>query len=100
MTNPLRGGIIGTGNICYHGHLPAYALLDQFELVALFDTDHNAAQRAQDRYNALISTQHGKCSKESVAKICASSEELMERVDVVDICTSLRYHAYYSAMAL
>jgi predicted dehydrogenase len=33
-------------------------------------------------------------------KICESADEHLSQVDVVDVCTSLRYHPYYCTMAL
>src|SRR5262249_31901841 len=32
--------------------------------------------------------------------ICNTPEELLEKVDMVDVCSTVRWHAYYAAMAL
>jgi len=102
MANPLRVGIIGTGSICYHGHLPAYAALDQFDVVAMYDIDPEAAQVAKNRYTSLLSTDEEgvEMRERPEVRICGSAEELLSQVEVVDVCTSLRYHPFYCAMAL
>jgi predicted dehydrogenase len=97
-----RVGIIGTGNVCRHAHLPAYAALDQLQITALYDKDRGAAEAAKEEYGFLRAQITGKkpSSNNGELKVCSSAEDLLKEVDIVDICTSLRYHAFYAAMAL
>ncbi len=103
MQDRLRVGIIGTGTISRIAHLPNYVGSDNYDLVAVYDTDIGAAERAREQHKTLFSDQaasEGAACDGEPLKVCGSWEELMDQVDVVDICTSLDFHAFYSAMAL
>ena len=97
--NTLKLGCIGTGNICRHGHLPQFALLSGLEVTAFYDKDMEAARYAREIYLSLLE-KTGRQIIPDMVSVCGTAEELFEKVDAVDICTSLRYHAYYAAMAL
>ena len=111
----LRVGAIGTGNVFTRAHLPAYTTLDGLRLTAVYDTNPVMADAARGSYLDLCAPspgdkggRGGKRGTEAGSgrgaptdlKVCASAEELMEDVDVVDICTPARWHPYYAAMAL
>jgi predicted dehydrogenase len=99
-----RVGAIGTGSIFNYAHLPAYAYLDGARLVAILDPTPGAAERTQEHYLALLkeaAQAQGRPAPESAeVRLCLSAEELLGQVDVVDICTPVRHHAYYAALAL
>jgi predicted dehydrogenase len=98
MKQSVRIGCIGAGNIFTHAHLPIYVELDQTDLVAIYDIDKQAAEKAKNIY-IRMSQEQGKPVDHDI-KVCSSAEELLALVDVVDVCTSVRYHAWYSALAL
>lgn len=95
----LKLGIIGAGNICNGAHLPAYVEnRDRLIVTAIYDIDHLCAAETKDHYIQLMSEKGVTVDWEIVT--CTSPEELLDKVDLVDICTSLKYHAFYAAMAL
>ncbi len=95
----LKLGIIGAGNICNGGHLPAYVTnRDRLIVTEIYDIEYQRAIETKEHYIQLMSEQGISVDWEITA--CKSPEELLGRVDLVDICTSLKYHAFYAAMAL
>ncbi len=97
--NTLRLGLIGSGNICNGGHLPAHILnRDLVTVRAIYDIDHQHAEETRENYLRLMD-EAGACVDWEI-DVCSSPEELLGKVDLVDICTSLKYHAHYAAMAL
>ncbi|MDE6880559.1 MAG: Gfo/Idh/MocA family oxidoreductase [Oscillospiraceae bacterium] len=95
----LRLGIVGAGNICNGAHLPAYVSnKDQVAVRAIYDLDRRHAEETRENYLRLM-REAGACVDWEI-DVCVSPEELLEKVDLVDICTSLKYHAHYAAMAL
>ena len=95
----LKLGIIGAGNICNGGHLPAHIRnRDRLIVTAIYDINHQCAVDTKEHYIQLMSEAGVTVDWEITA--CTSPEELLDKVDLVDICTSLKYHAYYAAMAL
>jgi len=98
MNNVLQVGGIGAGRVFREGHVPVYAGLPDVQLTALYDPDREAARQARDQYLALCAEDPAKTGAE--VALCDSPEELLERVAVVDICSTVRWHAYYAAMAL
>ncbi|MGH0051828.1 MAG: Gfo/Idh/MocA family protein [Sphaerochaetaceae bacterium] len=98
MKQRISVGCIGAGNIFTHAHLPIYVELEKTELVAIYDIDVHAAERAKSKYEQACQAKGKTLSREIV--ICSSPEELFSLVDLVDVCTSVRYHAWYSALAL
>lgn len=99
MSAILRIGGIGTGRVFCDAHLPVYASRGDVQLTALYDPDNDAALEARLRYNQLRS-QAFPDEKHSEVAICRSVDELLEQVDMVDICATVRWHAVYAALAL
>lgn len=79
--NKLRMGLIGAGNIAQSAHLPAYAKLDDVEVVAIADWNLERAKSAAARFG--------------IPHAYASVEELLaaEDIDAVDICVWNRSHS-------
>lgn len=100
----LRVGGIGTGNVFNHAHIPAYAHLECIRLVACYDPNREAAERTRENYQSVlreVAAARGEPAPPDVdVAICRSPEEVLAQVDLVDICTPVRWHAYYAAMAL
>ncbi len=95
----IKVGMIGTGNISRTAHLPALASIAQTEVTGFFDINPENAKAARDDYFRYL-REENRDVKPETAVIYGSAEEMLKHVDAVDICSSLRYHAYYSAMAL
>ncbi len=77
---PLRGAIVGFGNVAVEGHLPAWQKHRQFTIVAVCDSDEARLALAAE----LLPT----------AKRYATLEELLktERLDFVDVATPPASH--------
>lgn len=99
MDRILKVGVIGTGNIGTNTHIPALATLPEAALAAVYDIDPAAARRGRDIYLKLRREAGFEVSEGDVT-VCESAEQLMSLVDVADICSSLRWHAYYADLAL
>lgn len=99
MPNPLRVGGIGTGRIFHDAHVPVYAARPDVQLTAVFDPDRAAAEQARAHYLDLRKPAFPNEQHPEIA-VCTSAEELLKKVDLADICTTVRYHAYYAALAL
>lgn len=99
MNNKLRLGCIGTGNILQHAHMPQHAVIHEYEVVGLYDVDHAHAEKAKEIYVAEKERLGIPVTPESIV-IYNDVEHLLANVDMVDICTSLKYHAYYADLAL
>ncbi len=99
MTELFRVGGIGTGRVFHDAHVPVYAARVDVQLTALYDPNRAAAERARDHYLELRKQAFPNEQNPEIA-ICKSAEELLKKVDMVDICTTVRYHAYYAALAL
>lgn len=99
MANKLRLGCIGTGNICRNAHIRQHVLVPEYDLTAVFDLNMAAARLAKEVYIEECKGAGRDIEPEAI-KVCSTAEELLQHVDLVDICTSLRYHAYYAALAL
>lgn len=100
MRSDVRVGGIGCGNIFNEGHLPAYAAFSSDDIVAFYDIDKAATERTRDHYFDLLKDAGRESTIPPEGMVCSSVEELLKKVNVVDICTSLRYHAYYADLAL
>jgi predicted dehydrogenase len=85
---PLRGAIVGFGNVAVEGHLPAWRQHRQFTIVAVCDAAETRLALAAE----LLPT----------AKRYASVEELLknERLDFVDVATPPATHAAIALEAL
>jgi predicted dehydrogenase len=98
---PLRVGAIGTGNVFNRAHVPALAAIEDVRLAALYDPAPAAAERARSSYLEHLAQSPGASADPAMEiTVCDSPEELLELVDLVDICTPARGHSYYAAMAL
>ncbi len=99
MPDILRVGGIGTGRIFHDAHVPVYAARADVQLVAVYDPDTKAAKQARDHYLELRKQAFPDEQSPEIV-VCKSAQELLKLVDLADICTTVRYHAYYAAMAL
>jgi predicted dehydrogenase len=96
---PFRVGCMGAGQIFNEAHLPAYISLDSVELAAIYDPDRKHAESTREHYLSLLK-EAGQSTEEVNVEICDSPQELITKVDMVDICSPARYHAQYAVMAL
>ncbi|WP_167859688.1 Gfo/Idh/MocA family protein [Paenibacillus cymbidii] len=99
MNNVYRLGCIGTGNISNAAHIPAYVSHRRImKVTAIFDTNPDHANRTKQHYIQLMQEANSPVDWEIV--ICDTIDDLWSHVDIVDICTSLRFHSHYAALAL
>ncbi len=100
MSNkPFRVGCLGAGKIFNEAHIPAYISLDSVELAAIYDPDHKRAESTRGHYLSLLK-EAGRQVDDVNVELCSSADELISRVDMIDICSPARYHALYAVMAL
>lgn len=118
----LKVGAIGCGGIFNFAHLPAWVDTEDAQLIALYDIDHKHLEQTKQRYLALLE----KRIKETESQVPNENEteiflkeradfyknklenitiysdvhELIKDVDVIDVCTSVKYHAPYAIMGL
>jgi predicted dehydrogenase len=90
---------MGSGIIFNEAHLPAYISLDSVELTAIYDPNGQRAESTREHYLSLLK-EAGKSADGVDVKLCDSPEELIDSVDMIDICSPARYHAQYTVMAL
>lgn len=85
----IRIGIVGTGNIVGISHFHTQGLLHdgRAEIAAVYDTRIDGAKEWV--------SQHGLS-----AEVCQSYEDLLERVDAVDICVPNAFHCEYALAAI
>ncbi len=78
---PLRGAIIGFGNVAIYGHLPIWQKDDRFRIDAILEPEPERANLARN----LLPESH----------VYSDLESLLaeERLDFVDICTPPCFHA-------
>ncbi|MFS0862138.1 Gfo/Idh/MocA family protein [Fredinandcohnia sp. 179-A 10B2 NHS] len=99
MNNMFRVGCIGTGSISNTAHIPAFVSLHkEFRIVAIYDSNPKNAESTKSNYIKLMNEKG--ITVDWDIHLTESAEELLQQVDVVDICTSLRFHSYYAALAL
>jgi predicted dehydrogenase len=96
---PFRVGCIGAGQIFNEAHLPAYLSLESVELAAIHDPARSRAESTREHYLSLLK-EAGQSTEEVQVELCDSAEELISKVDMIDICSPARYHARYAVMAL
>ncbi len=96
---PFRVGCMGAGKIFNEAHLPAYISLDSVELAAIYDPDRKRAEATRGHYLSLLK-EAGRPAENVDVELCSSPDELISRVDMIDICSPARYHALYAVMAL
>jgi len=97
--NIVRVGGVGTGRIFQWAHLRVYPqLLEKARLVGFFDIDPARAQQARDKYATMLqeyASEHPEsadAAKDNIAELrCYGAlDELLDLVDVVDVCTYAR----------
>jgi len=81
MGKKYRVGIVGAGNIAQSAHLPAYAKMDNVEVVAIADWNLERAQDAAKKFGIPAAF-------DSVEALLADAE-----VDYIDICVWNRSHS-------
>lgn len=118
----LKAGAIGCGAIFNKAHLPAWVDMNDAQLVALFDINPRHTKQTQQKYisllkkkieetkakipnekeiNNLLREEIESCTdKLENIKIYSDPQQLIEEVDVIDICTPVKYHAPYAVMGL
>jgi predicted dehydrogenase len=94
-----RVGVMGAGIIFNEAHLPAYVSLDSVELAAIYEPNPQRAQSTREHYLSLLKEADRSTTGVEI-KIYDSPEELIDNVDMIDICSPARYHAIYAVMAL
>jgi predicted dehydrogenase len=78
-------------------------ILDGLQLAAIYDPNRLNAEATRDHYLKLLAESAQSTNRpveNAQVNICSSPEELIEQVDLIDICSPARYHAIYAAMAL
>src|SRR5688572_12238635 len=96
---PFRVGCMGAGKIFNEAHLPAYISLDSVELAAIYDPDRKRAESTREHYLSLLK-EAGQSIDGVLVELCDTREDLISKVDMIDICSPARYHAQYAVMAL
>ena len=84
----LRIGVIGAGGICTWAHMPAYAEMDNVEIVAICDIKVEKAQAVADKYG--------------IPNVFADYNDVinMDGIDAIDICTPNNLHSIVAIYAL
>ncbi|GEK57230.1 dehydrogenase [Marinococcus halophilus] len=82
----LQIGIIGAGGIAQGRHIPAFQLIEDAHVAAVFDTDFKKAERAAEAFD--------------IPAVCGTVEELLKQVEAVIICTPNKFHAELAVQAL
>jgi predicted dehydrogenase len=96
---PFRVGCLGAGKIFNEAHVPAYISLDSVELAAIYDPDRKRAESTREHYLSRLK-QAGQSTEGVNVELCNTPEELLSKVDMIDICSPARYHAQYAVIAL
>lgn len=112
LTGDLRIGIIGCGNIATGAHVPSYlSVLDLGRLTGFYDIEPANAEKALNIHNRNLKALMEDCEVADEIKEIARAnleslqvyhtvEELLANVDVVDICTPVKWHVPYAHKAL
>ena len=94
---PLRVGGVGTGRIFRWAHLRVYPhLLHKARLTSFFDLDGERADAACHQYREALEAHADATPADADAarqnidelRVCATLDEVLGRVDVVDVCTT------------
>ena len=88
MDRKLKIGIIGAGGICTHAHMPAYAKMDNVEIVAICDIRIEKARKLAEMYH--------------VSQVFENYMDVINLpgLDAVDICTPNYLHSVIAIAAL
>ncbi len=81
LSKPLKGAIVGFGNVAHYAHLPVWREFEDFEITAVADCDEHRCAVAREAIPE--------------ARIYRDFTEMLEKedIDFVDICTPPCYHA-------
>lgn len=97
--DPIRVGGVGTGRIFSWGHLRIYpTLLDKAQLIAFYDVDASRAKGAMVKYAEALkeyASEHPEASEavdDNLSQLAFydSLVELLDHVDLIDVCTTTR----------
>ena len=88
MSKKLKVGIIGAGGIATIAHMPAYAGMENVEVVAICDIVPEKAKTLAEKYNVSLTF-------ENYMDLLALPE-----LDAVDICTPNYLHSTIAVAAL
>ena len=113
VTERVRIGILGCGNITRRYHLPQYPKIPEGRVVALYDTNWVAAETAKELLLAALAQQAApakergdaltaaRCQEDQVGiTVYERIEQMLEQVDAVDIATPPIWHGPHARMAL
>ena len=130
MAEKIRVGVIGCGMVFTSSHMPAFLDMHDVELVAFYDLFPERAQWIKERFASMLEekiaqlerpfedgerwvdswywseentpAKLAKQHKDTLKnlKVYGTAEELLDNVDIVSVCTPVRYHVHYSVMAL
>ncbi|MHB1357498.1 MAG: Gfo/Idh/MocA family protein, partial [Anaerolineae bacterium] len=113
MSNRVRLGIIGCGNIMRLFHLPQYPRISEVQVTAIYDIDVGRAQFAAELLDQLwaheIEAARGRGDANTAERItwdrqhltvCANPDAFWPLVDAVDIATPPRWHTSQAAEVL
>ena len=113
MTERVRIGILGCGNIIRRYHLPQYPKIPEGRVVALYDANPAAAERAKELLVAALAQQAAAAEERGDALTVARCQEdqgdiavyerieqMLEQVDAVDIATPPIWHGPHAQLAL
>ena len=81
LKRPLKGAIVGFGNVAHYAHLPVWKEFEDFEITAVADCNEERCAIAKEAIPG--------------ARIYRDFKEMLKKedLDFVDICTPPRYHA-------
>lgn len=95
----IRLGCIGGGMIMNVAHVPAYVeLREEMIVTGIYCPQKETAEETRENYLSQMARAGAEVDWE--VRVCASFEELLERVDAIDIGTPTRWHAWYAERAL
>ena len=99
MKQALKLGCVGGGMIMNVAHVPAFVeLRSEVVVAAIYSTDRDTAETTRTNYLEQMAAAGAEVNWDVV--ICDDFQQMLTLVDVVDICTPTRYHAYYAELAL
>lgn len=88
MDKKLKIAVIGAGGICRYAHMPAYAKMDNVEVIGICDIIESRAQDVAGQYN--------------IPFFCTDYHDILklDGLDAIDICTPNFYHSVIACEAL
>ena len=128
MQRKVRVGVIGCGMVFAADHLPAFLQLHDVQLVSFYDIVPERAELVKNMFAEMLQEQIARLEagerpnqtdswywsgdntpqkmiaqhQETLQMLTVhnTAEELLDNVDVVTVCTPVRFHTHYSVMAL